>query len=265
MSTPMSPLMNQIDEKLCEQLCAYMDGELPADEARFLERRLANEPALRAKWERMQLASACLKGHPCLPMSAQLFGRVAEALAAPVADRRQPWRLWATAASIAVLALAFAPRLLHFGASDTNGGVTVPVLATKASTKPTASPASADFVAVESVPSYTVPVATQQASTAERPKPAPVSGGTNTAPTLASASDSPTADSPTEFPLVESGASKSWPRAQLANDPSIEAYLVRHNQMLANDGLGGFVPYVDVVTNTPSPSTDNADAGDDSQ
>jgi hypothetical protein len=265
MNTPMNP----IDEKLCEQLCAYMDGELPADEARFLERRLANEPALRAKWERMQLASACIKGHPCLPMSRQLSGRVANALAAPVANPRQPWRLWATAASIAVLALAFAPRLLHFGSSGTNGDVTAPMLATKAATKSTASPASADFVAIESVPAYAVPTTTSQAVTAVRPKPAPARGGTDTAPTLASASGSPTADSPTEFPLVESGASKSWPRAQLpgaANDPSIEAYLVRHNQMLANDGLGGFVPYVDVVTNAPSPATDNAaDAGDDSQ
>jgi hypothetical protein len=93
-----------------------------------------------------------------------------------------------------------------------------------------------------------------------RPKPAPAHGGTDAAQTLASASDSPS-----QFPLVESGVSKSWPRAELpgaANDPSIEAYLVRHNQMLANDGLGGFVPYVDVVTNTPTPATD---AGDDSQ
>ena len=64
--------------------------------------------------------------------------------------------------------------------------------------------------------------------------------------------------SPTEFPLVDSGDERSWPRSRCSaarNDPALEAYLVRHNQMLANDGLGGFVPYVDVVaTSEPAPA-----------
>ena len=55
--------MTTLDENIREQLSAWMDGELPADEARFLERRLANEPALRAHWQRLQLASSCIKGH----------------------------------------------------------------------------------------------------------------------------------------------------------------------------------------------------------
>ena len=41
--------MNAIDPKLLEQLSAWMDGELPADEARFLQRRLRNDVALRDK------------------------------------------------------------------------------------------------------------------------------------------------------------------------------------------------------------------------
>ena len=55
------------------------------------------------------------------------------------------------------------------------------------------------------------------------------------------------------------------------SDPSLEAYLVRHNQMLANDGLGGFVPYVDVVARDPASAQDSdqdapaADAGADSK
>jgi len=256
MSTPMNP----IDERLCEQLCAYMDGELPADEARFLERRLANESALRAKWERMQLASACLKGQSFRPMSMQLSRRVSEALATPAQSPSRRWRVWATAASIALLALAFAPRMFQSGSSDHGIGQSVPMLASQRSAKPSPSPASADFVAIESTSGNVTTTVAPQVATVARPKPAPAHGGTDAAQTLASASDSPS-----QFPLVESGVSKSWPRAELsgaANDPSIEAYLVRHNQMLANDGLGGFVPYVDVVTNTPTPATD---AGDDSQ
>jgi hypothetical protein len=61
--------------------------------------------------------------------------------------------------------------------------------------------------------------------------------------------------SPTDFPLVDTarsavGRAPSWSALQR---PAIEAYLVRHNQMMANDGLGGFVPYVDVVSQRASP------------
>jgi hypothetical protein len=236
-----------------------MDGELPSDEARFLERRLANEPALRAKWERMQLASACLRGQPFLPMASRLSDRIAESLATPHATRRQPWGLWATAASVAVLALAFAPRLLRTGPES---GAAIPAVAAQVLGKPTASPASADFVAIESSPVRVATSVAPPAVVVARPKPALAAGGADAAQSVASAAGSPNDASPADFPLVDSGAAKSWPRAELpgaANDPSIEAYLVRHNQMLANDGLGGFVPYVDVVTNDPTPAADDGD------
>jgi negative regulator of sigma E activity len=72
--------MTELDETTCEQLSAWMDGALPAGEARFLERRLAHDPALRAKWERMQLASSCLRGHEVRPMPG-LAERIAAELA----------------------------------------------------------------------------------------------------------------------------------------------------------------------------------------
>ena len=37
---------------------------------------------------------------------------------------------------------------------------------------------------------------------------------------------------------------------------------MRHNQMLANDGLGGFVPYVDVVARDPAFTQDGGSAAD---
>ena len=41
---------------------------------------------------------------------------------------------------------------------------------------------------------------------------------------------------------------RPWPRSPLAQDErAMEAYLVRHNALMASDGLGGFMPYVDVV------------------
>jgi hypothetical protein len=41
----------------------------------------------------------------------------------------------------------------------------------------------------------------------------------------------------------------------------MEAYLVRHNEMVSDGGLGGFVPYVDVVTRERDSATD-PNAGD---
>jgi hypothetical protein len=34
----------------------------------------------------------------------------------------------------------------------------------------------------------------------------------------------------------------------VAGDRSLQGYLVRHNAMAAGGGVGGFMPYVDVVT-----------------
>ena len=253
MSTTMSIGMNPLDEKICEQLCAYMDGELAADEARFLERRLANEPALREKWQRLQLASACMKGQPFLPMSAQLCTRVTADLLAPEAHAGRPWRLWATAASIALLAIVFVPRMFQQNSNNFGTGPSLSMAAMPASARSTPSPSSADFVAttvattlVSSAPPRAAihePVAESRSTTLATPSVASVDAQDIVT----------TSDSPADFPLVDSGVTKSWPRAELpgtANDPSIEAYLVRHNQMLASDGLGGFVPYVDVVTNS---------------
>ena len=102
-------------------------------------------------------------------------------------------------------------------------------------------------------------------------RPAPSSPSATGAQGLMASDRNPAAaasDSPTNFPLVETGEQRGWPRSELVNassDPSIEAYLVRHNQMIAEDGLGGFVPYVDVVSNSqPAANADAAPAtGDD--
>lgn len=247
----MTTANTQPDESLCAQLCAYMDGELPADEARFLERRLANEPALQAKWQRLQLASSCLKQHPFQPMAAGMCARIANGLARSdtSAPARRPWRTWAIAASVALLAIAFAPRLIRQQPGGPGPDATPSLAVATPSTQAIPSPSSADFAApagADAAVASDAPVVV-----AEPPRTAV----SHAAPTMV-ASDSQdlaaTSDSPTDFPLIESGTAKSWPRAELPganNDPSIEAYLVRHNQMLANDGLGGFVPYVDVVAN----------------
>ena len=61
--------MSEIPADHLEQLSAFMDGELPDAEARFLLRRLENDAGLRAAWERMQLASACVRAQAWQPMA----------------------------------------------------------------------------------------------------------------------------------------------------------------------------------------------------
>jgi hypothetical protein len=235
--------------QFAEQLSAYMDGELSEEEARFLLRRLEHDAELRAAWTRMQLASSCLRSQPWRPVDEAFAGLVAASLADAPAGRRGSWIRWAVAASVLALGLLMAPHLRQ--------GTSAPAAAPLADANPTvpsanlvATPASADLVASRTTARAIGAVAAPEAG--ERALDAPLvaavepSDRASPVPLKANASDSPT-----DFPLVDSGEQRQWPRSELVNastDPSIEAYLVRHNQMIAEDGLGGFVPYVDVVS-----------------
>lgn len=238
--------MNDVGQTLDEQLSALMDGELPEAEARFLLRRLEHDQALRDKWSRLQLASSCLKGHEALPMGPGLVAAVRAALDEPQAATRRPRPAllrWGVAASMAVLAIALAPSLM----TPTDSPGPAPVTASAAAPRLLPSPGSADLVEMRAPASAPV----------EPQIPTVVADEPST--DLIAASDPAGADasplslsgqSPADFPLVDTGDERSWPRSQVlggGNDPALEAYLVRHNQMLAGNGLGGFVPYVDVV------------------
>ena len=238
--------MSETDLSLAEQLSALMDGELPEAQARFLRRRLEHDAELRAQWSRMQLASSCLRGHPAQPMVLDCAAIRADAPVVATGLRRPAMR-WAVAASVAVLGLALAPRFL----SDTSAPELAPVASSQPVQAP--SPAAADLVALRPSSPPVTPLVRASAPTA------PGNGGVliASAPVSRAASPLPVdSQSPTDFPLVDTGE-KRWPRSSLVsagNDPALEAYLVRHNQMLANDGLSGFVPYVDVVASNPAAS-----------
>ena len=240
-----------------EQLSAWLDGELPEAEARFLLRRLEHDLALRQVWARMQLAASCLRNHPLRPMSPGLPARVSAAMAADGAhgaSARAPRRWhWAAAASVAALAVLLAPR---FGADHG------PDLAAITQPRMVPSLAAADLVTRQANMTAAVVRPGAAAPTAAAAMPAGVQRASlltdiSRAPAPAALQESPMPldmQSPADFPLAQTGE-KRWPRSQLAiegNDPALEAYLVRHNQMIANDGLSGFVPYVDVVSSGSS-------------
>jgi len=204
------------------------------------------------------LAANCMKGHPLRVMSPGVSAGVNAGIAVPATRTRRPLVRWAMAASVAALAVLFAPQLMR-----TNSPESVDAVATtqaSASDHVVASPASADLVALATPVRGGGPRA-EAASPA--PKAAPDFLERNQ---QASAKTSPmplSMPSPADFPLVDSGEKRTWPRSELIGaetDPTIEAYLVRHNQMLANDGMGGFVPYVDVVA-SDSAAADSEAAG----
>jgi hypothetical protein len=146
------------------------------------------------------------------------------------------------------LAMAMAPGLLR---QESTPERTVAEVPAPVADRLIPSPATADLVALRAPaapPANGAPAETTGSST-QQPLVATVERSERASPLPLSTDE---AEPLSEFPLVDTGEERRWPRSEVlgsSSDPAIEAYLVRHNQMLAEDGLGGFVPYVDVVAN----------------
>lgn len=108
---------DKIDNHYQQQLSAWMDGDLPSDEARFLLRRLQHDDELASRLGRWQLCGDVLRGQAQAPAPAGFAERVAAAVnaepsllaASATAPRaRSNLRVWgggALAASVAAIAL----------------------------------------------------------------------------------------------------------------------------------------------------------------
>ena len=142
--------MTPIEPRLLEQLSAWMDGELPADEARFLQRRLANDVALREQWERWQLAADCLKGHPVRLQDAALAGRIQAAIAAGPQRRSASGLGWLASAAAIALAAVLLPGVLSEAPAPEGVAASAALAPTPAPVEAPAVPALAD--ALEPVP-----------------------------------------------------------------------------------------------------------------
>ncbi|MBD9477855.1 sigma-E factor negative regulatory protein [Pseudoxanthomonas sp. PXM02] len=116
-----TPIIDKLDIHHRQQLSALMDGDLAADEARFLLRRVQHDQELAGCWERWQLCGDVLRGQGRAPAPAGFAERVAQAIAAeatpsataaPQASRPRSllarWGGGALAASVALVALFMA-------------------------------------------------------------------------------------------------------------------------------------------------------------
>ncbi|WP_312252924.1 RseA family anti-sigma factor [Stenotrophomonas sp.] len=172
-----SPAGQRLDQRHREQLSALVDGELGADEARFLLRRMEHDPELAGCQERWQLLGDVMRGQASLLAPAGFSERVAAAIAAepaPVAEprrqvRRTGWRAWgggaALAASVAAVALFMGGEKLQTPAP---GEAPAPqVVASQAELAPAAAPvteASVDSaaMAVAAVPAVAMAASRRQ-------------------------------------------------------------------------------------------------------
>ncbi|EKQ60665.1 hypothetical protein Xlen_11125 [Xanthomonas campestris pv. leeana] len=127
-----------------QQLSALVDGELSADESRFLLRRLAHDEELAGCHERWQLCGDVLRGAASAPAPLDFAARVRGAIADEPAPQAQPaarpgarWR-WGGGAAIAASVAAIAMFLARERLPDTAvpGVETTPVYATAAQLPP---------------------------------------------------------------------------------------------------------------------------------
>ena len=219
-----------------EQLSALMDGALPADQTRFLLRRLQHDDSLAASWERWRMAGEAMRGiAPAQRLPADFAARVSAALhgdaaqqpaqqVAQGASRTPAWLRWgggaAMAASLAVVALlAVRPEAVP---ADADAGPQVAVAPAVATPATPAAPAG-------ETPSPTPPViadapvalvaaaaaATQPAR--ERRSPTRVARQTPAAAErLLAKADAPAVAATPAVPLPQDGiVTRPWPRAVL--------------------------------------------------
>ncbi|WP_434988989.1 sigma-E factor negative regulatory protein [Xanthomonas melonis] len=133
-----------------QQLSALVDGELSADESRFLLRRLAHDEELAGCQERWQLCGDVLRGAASAPAPLDFAARVRSAIADEPAPQPQPapraaarWR-WGGGAAIAASVAAIAMFMARERLPDPAPSVTeVPVYATAAQMPAAAQPSIA--------------------------------------------------------------------------------------------------------------------------
>lgn len=192
--------MTSTQPNLLESLSRLYDGDLPADESRFLMRRLQSDQSLAATWSRWSVASAALRRQEQRLLPSAFVGEVMTRIEGEAANEpapeaqpwsRRPWLRWtgglAVAASAALIALfANVPEPAEPGAQVAASNLRETDL------RPRLNPAST--VAAEAV--------------------GPVLG----------------------FAPEQEGLS-----------PELQDYMIRHNAMLQEAGISGFVPYLDVI------------------
>jgi len=211
-----------MNDQIDEQLSALADGELEREQARFLLRRIAADPALPFRWERYHVARQVLRRQETFALRAGFAAAVMDQLVQePVLHARGgQWLRWGTGGAIAA-SVALAALVLTRPAQ-----VPAPMAARSPLAAPTiaAAPASATTTAMPSAGEIRPPLLVPNA---------------------------PLDASPASFG-AEIGSTAVL-------DPRLQSYVVRHYQAVGGNGQSGFVPYV--LLTVPQRQAEAAQAG----
>jgi len=243
---------DKFDAHYRQQLSSLIDGELSADEARFMLRRLEHDEALSSCNERWQMLGDVLRGQACAPAPVDFAERVRASVAvepAPAmqarvergpeqAQRRGSWRRWgggaALAASVAAVAMFMTREQLPAQAPLEAPTTIIASQAELPAAPVTEASAAEQALAVAAVPAAAVAAARRRPAVATaRPAPASAPRTQQAArgsaaersaePQRAVASQAPLtpaipAATVRQFPFGEVGnlQAKPWPRSSLA-------------------------------------------------
>lgn len=210
-----------------EQLSALMDGALPADQTRFLLRRLQHDDSLAASWERWRLAGEAMRGlAPAQRLPADFAQRVSAALqgdgalpqrASAAAVRAPAWRRWSGGAAIAASLAVVALLAIRPGQEPVSGSAPVQVaVAPAAPAKPQPAPEPPAIVA--DAPAALAAAAVAAKPLRERRAPAPGPRQATAVERIVAQADPPAATAASAVvPLAQQDAivTRPWPRSIL--------------------------------------------------
>ncbi|MBB4126438.1 negative regulator of sigma E activity [Xanthomonas translucens] len=248
--TPGAAAPDKFELHYRQQLSALIDGELPADEARFVVRRLQHDEELAGCHERWQLCGDILRGRVCMPAPADFGERVRQAVvaeaqraqtarASDAAGSRRAWR-WggsaALAASVAAIALFMtrerlpetAPAAAPVQVASSNAPAAAKPAGPVAAVPPSPSPAPADpqgdlGAAVAAAPAVAIAANRRQDAAVRRgatrtQQAARGSAGRAAEPVRAVAAATPSRPAATALPLTATTAGQALAQ-QHAGDP----------------------------------------------
>lgn len=245
------PALERVDALHRQQLSALIDGELSADQARFLIRRLEHDQELSACQERWQMAGDVLRGQLGAVAPADFAARVALALPPHVAVPRRAaggrGRWWAGGGALAAALALVAVMLLPSDPSQAPASATLlveqgrvgPALPAAVSaalddrsaspTAPVAGPpaAAALLAAAPAVADVPRRAATSRVPPRQAQPSLPATAAPVTVAATALADVGPAASAPASpFALPASRAeARPWPRSQLARPDAFNAGL----------------------------------------
>ncbi|MEO7477869.1 MAG: sigma-E factor negative regulatory protein [Lysobacteraceae bacterium] len=178
------------DQALHEDLSAFMDGELDAERARFLQQRLSHDAELRSRWERWQLLSSSMR-RQAQPLPDGFADRVATALAAETVQVTPIYNhalRWAGGAALAV-SLSVAGVFVFDAMHQPQPVLQMPVAPQIAAVHAAHAPATHQLVVPQAIPAQSIPSHTEIASAVAVKTVAPRSIASRTVPTRQPSAD----------------------------------------------------------------------------